>query len=174
MNEKILAVMKAAQDVLWNESHDNCGEYAVNPKKNHCALCALELALREAHPEYERVQKIRTATPAGHDPSRYAKRFIFDTYPAITERPHGLVNALEREIIDLNQLLHDWLREHNMYRNAWCREIGGFIVRKTHEIDGFVLRTRDALNEAEERGRKKALAEQVKLKEIAPKSGPFC
>ena len=36
-----------------------------------------------------------------------------------------------------------WFHEHDMYRGAWLREMGGEIRRKTHEIDGFVLRTRD-------------------------------
>ena len=35
------------------------------------------------------------------------------------------------------------LREFNMWRSAWLREIGGVIRHKHHEIDGFVLRTRD-------------------------------
>jgi hypothetical protein len=77
------------------------------------------------------------------------------------ERPHGLVNELEREIIRLNKTIADWIREFNMYRNAWQREIGGYIRRKHHEIDGFVLRTQDALKEAEERGRQ-ASAECVR------------
>ena len=36
-----------------------------------------------------------------------------------------------------------WFHEHDMYRGAWLREMGGEIRRKAHEIDGFVLRTRD-------------------------------
>jgi hypothetical protein len=70
-----------------------------------------------------------------------------------------LVNELEREIVRLNEeLTHVW-REHTMYMEAWCREIGGFIRRKHWQIDGYVLRTRDALEEAEKRGHERALAQ---------------
>lgn len=73
----------------------------------------------------------------------------------------GLVNELEREIIRLNRELHDpfdgAIPTLKMYINAWMREIGGYINRKSHQIDGFVLRTRDALAEARQEGRKEAL-----------------
>lgn len=63
-----------------------------------------------------------------------------------------LVNVLEKEILDLNNLLSSWLHEHNMYRDAWAREIGGLTRPKHHEIDSFVLSTRAALAKKEEIG----------------------
>jgi hypothetical protein len=70
-----------------------------------------------------------------------------------------LVNQLEREIMALSKEWADCWHTLDMYSTAWCREIGGFIRRKTHQIDGYVLRTRDALAEAEAKGRKEALEE---------------
>lgn len=78
---------------------------------------------------------------------------IENTPPWVTTGT-GLVNELEREIIRLNDESRVWRYNFNMYRSAWLREIGGYIRSKAHEIDGFVLRTRDALKEAEEQGRK--------------------
>jgi hypothetical protein len=43
----------------------------------------------------------------------------------------------------------DWKREHNIYRSAWLREIGGQIRNKHHEIDGFVLTTRELKEKAD-------------------------
>jgi len=61
----------------------------------------------------------------------------------------GLINALERELVELSREVRSWMREFNMYRSAWLREIGGVIRLKAHEIDGFVLRTRDLKESAD-------------------------
>lgn len=88
---------------------------------------------------------------------------ICEPHRLIAAAKVGLVNELEREVIRLNKELAAWKDNFYMYRGAWLREIGGYIRRKSHEIDGFVLRTRDALKEAEERGK---AATQYRLKAI--------
>lgn len=70
-----------------------------------------------------------------------------------------LVNELEREIIRLNQKIHEWQREFHMYRDAWYREIGSRVARKHHDIDAFVLGTRLAFRDA----RNKALEEAAEI-----------
>jgi len=90
--------------------------------------------------EWQENQKDTTADPVGQ------------------ARPHGLVNALEREIIQLNEELRLWRLEFRLWHGAWLRHLGGYIVRKTHEIDGFGLRHEQQLCEKENAGLKAAAA----------------
>lgn len=64
----------------------------------------------------------------------------------------GMLRVFEREIIDLNNELWSWRTELNLWRSAWLRHLGGYIVRKHHEIDGFGLRHEQQLKEEYERG----------------------
>jgi len=66
--------------------------------------------------------------------------------------PTGLVNELEREIIRLNEELRLERFQFRLWRGAWLRHLGGYIVRKAHEIDGFGLRHEQQLKEEYERG----------------------
>lgn len=67
--------------------------------------------------------------------------------------------ALEAQLMDAKKDAADWKREWEMYRDAWIRELGGNVMRKTHLIDALVLTTRkmreDALAFARQNGDKR-------------------
>lgn len=80
-----------------------------------------------------------------------------------TGRGRGLVNELEREIIWLNEELRQTAATFRLYRGAWLRHLGGYIVHKHHEIDGFGLRHDEQLKEEYERGLADGLAAAKKI-----------
>jgi len=72
------------------------------------------------------------------------------------QREQRLVSeALKERVVECKEC-KEWKDTLEMYQTAWMREIGGFIVRKSHQIDGFVLRTRAALKEQYEKGKQDA------------------
>lgn len=58
-------------------------------------------------------------------------------------------DKLQLELVKVTKERDGWLHEHNMYRSAWLREIGGQIKAKHWEIDGFVLMTREIKQKAD-------------------------
>jgi hypothetical protein len=50
--------------------------------------------------------------------------------------------ALEHELAAAKKDAEDWKRHFEMYRKAWIRELGGWLIPKAHEIDALVLTTR--------------------------------
>jgi len=56
--------------------------------------------------------------------------------------------VLEQTLKECEKERDAWKGDFNMYRSAWLREMGGYIVRKTYEIDGFVLRTQEIYEKA--------------------------
>lgn len=66
-------LLDRAADLVYAHSHNDCGAYAVDPDPKCCATCALEDALRKAHPEYAKEQKKRAAAPPGRNPNEYGR-----------------------------------------------------------------------------------------------------
>jgi hypothetical protein len=54
----------------------------------------------------------------------------------------SLVEELKGQVLTTKTDAASWKRHWQMYRDAWVRELGGWIVPNAHEIDSLVLTTR--------------------------------
>ena len=78
----------------------------------------------------------------GGEPNEHHLDSAIEELKMRANKATGELDALRRERDDAKQDAESWKHHWKMYRDAWVRELGGWLVPKAHEIDSLVLTTR--------------------------------